>query len=374
MEILSLISYLILLAMGLPVGLLFTLMESKKIISIEFFFAWVQNIILIMLGVIFLTSMNLPLYVILPILVILIISILLLEPKTLIGYTVIILLLIFFWSEESSFMIVSLIGFFYGIPSAPLIRMEKLKELEYPFRSLLKRTFKIGHRGAPALDTENTLGSFQKAIDHGVDMIETDASTTKDERIILLHDQTVDKTTNGKGYAREMTFSKIRKLKTNNNEKIPTLQEAIDLLKRNNKCELNLHIKDPEITRKAVEIIKKNDYVDKTIISSYYIPVLKEVKKSAPSIRLGLLLARPHISFLKKIKKIDIYSLHPHYRTLTKRLACLAHNKGYKINVFGIRRKGQVIKCELFYNVDGILTDDPILYRQKRPEKEKNEV
>ena len=116
----------------------------------------------------------------------------------------------------------------------------------------------IGHKGAAGYAPENTLASFQKALDLGVDMIELDVHKSKSGEIVVIHDDTVDKITNGKGKVGELTLKELKKLDVHfgsetkltrpmsgaeqiRKEKIPTLKEVLDLV--NGKIKINIEIK-----------------------------------------------------------------------------------------------------------------------------------
>jgi len=87
---------------------------------------------------------------------------------------------------------------------------------------------KIGHRGARAYEPENTLRSFQKAIELGVDAVELDVRKTKDNEIVVIHNADVNKTTNGNGLVSELSLEDIKRFVTEKGEKIPTLEEVLD--------------------------------------------------------------------------------------------------------------------------------------------------
>ncbi len=89
----------------------------------------------------------------------------------------------------------------------------------------------VGHRGAAGYEPENTLLSFQKAIEIGVDWIELDVHRSSDGHLMVIHDDTVDRTTRGHGKVSEMTLAELKKLDAGKGQKIPTLQEAIDFMK-----------------------------------------------------------------------------------------------------------------------------------------------
>ena len=100
----------------------------------------------------------------------------------------------------------------------------------------------IGHRGARGLEPENTIRSFQKALELGVDYIECDVHLTKDGHIVLIHDHTLDRTTNETGDVNDYTFEEIRKLDAGKGKKIPTLQELLDLVR--GKVKIHIELKD----------------------------------------------------------------------------------------------------------------------------------
>ena len=114
---------------------------------------------------------------------------------------------------------------------------------------------KIGHRGAKGFIAENTLESFQKALDLGVDAVELDVHLCASGELVVFHDFTVDRMTNGSGEVHKMTLSELKALKVSNQYEIPTLTEVFDLIDR--KCWINVELKGHETAQAAVEIIEK---------------------------------------------------------------------------------------------------------------------
>ena len=93
---------------------------------------------------------------------------------------------------------------------------------------------KIGHRGAKSLEPENTLLSFQKAIDIGVDGIELDVRLTADGELVVIHDETIDRTSNGNGFVNQFTLKEIQKFRIHTTQEIPTLKAVLEVV--NKKC------------------------------------------------------------------------------------------------------------------------------------------
>ncbi len=107
---------------------------------------------------------------------------------------------------------------------------------------------KIGHRGAKGYVAENTLASFQKALELDVDGIELDVHLSSDGKVMVIHDETIDRTTSGKGFVNDFTSSDLKKLN------IPTLEEVLDLIDK--RCFVNIEIKDSKATHSVLQIIQ----------------------------------------------------------------------------------------------------------------------
>ena len=125
----------------------------------------------------------------------------------------------------------------------------------------------IAHRGASAYEPENTLRSVKKALELSADMVEVDVRTSRDGHIMIMHDVVVDRTTNGKGYVKDMTLKELKKLDAGLGERIPTLQEVAELVRR--KAQLVVEIKVPGIEKKVLQIVKENELDRQAFITSF---------------------------------------------------------------------------------------------------------
>ena len=108
----------------------------------------------------------------------------------------------------------------------------------------------IAHRGASYFEPENTLRSFRRAVEMGADRVEVDVRLSKDNKLVVIHDPRVDRTTNGTGRVKDMTLQELKSLDAGKGEKIPTLQEVIDALKD---TKLVIEMKIPGIEEKLSE-------------------------------------------------------------------------------------------------------------------------
>lgn len=135
----------------------------------------------------------------------------------------------------------------------------------------------VGHRGIKKFYPENTLVSFKKAIEIGIDGIEMDINITKDGHLVVIHDNTVDRTTNGSGYVKNMMLEEIKKLDAGSffsdefsNERIPTFEEFLDLVKDRNLL-LNVEIKDYRecVVDKTIKMLEDYKLTNKFVITCF---------------------------------------------------------------------------------------------------------
>lgn len=235
----------------------------------------------------------------------------------------------------------------------------------------------IAHRGGANLAPENTLAAFKNAIKLGVDMIEIDVHLSKDGKIIVIHDEKINRTTNGKGTIKDMTSAEIKKYdagskfdKKFKNEKIPTLDEVMETL--NGKVKLLIEIKDgdelyPGLEKKVVETIHKYNAVNWVIVQSFNENSVLRVRKMDPSITTFYLLGRNFNDFYSNvakevnagnavIKKYD--GIAPHYSMLSSEKVKIFHKAGFKIFTWTVDKPKDMKKI-INMNVDGIITNSP---------------
>ncbi|MFV8369034.1 glycerophosphodiester phosphodiesterase [Flavobacterium sp. LB2R40] len=219
---------------------------------------------------------------------------------------------------------------------------------------------KIGHRGAKGYEPENTIVSFQKALDMQVDGIELDVHLSADGEIIVIHDETIDRTTNGKGFVSALSLRELKAFQIEGNE-IPTLREVFDLV--NQDCFINIELKSYEATDKVVSLIEK--YVSKKgwkyerfLISSFDWNALQQVAFLNDKIPIGVLTETDLDLALAFAKFIQAKSIHPHFHLLTKENTAKIQEKGLQVYPWTINELEDIQKIKTF-NVNGIITDFP---------------
>lgn len=214
---------------------------------------------------------------------------------------------------------------------------------------------KICHRGAKGYVAENTLASFQKAIDLGADGIELDVHLSLDGKVIVIHDETVDRTTSGKGFVKDYSATELKALG------IPTLISVFELV--NQKCFINVELKAYETANKVAELIEhyvaeKGWKYDDFIVSSFDWNALKQVRFQNDNIRIGVLTNTDIGLALAFAKFIKAYSIHPYYHLLTTKNVANMQTKNFKVYPWTINEPEDIIFVKSL-NVDGIITDFP---------------
>jgi glycerophosphoryl diester phosphodiesterase len=144
-----------------------------------------------------------------------------------------------------------------------------------------------GHRGVAGLEPENTIRSFKRALELGVDRVELDVHLTKDRKLIVIHDITVNRTTNGQGYVWDYTLEEIKRLDAGKGEQVPTLQEVINVVK--GKAVLQIELKGLDVEEEVVRAVEKNRIVDEVVISSFRHFMVKKVKTLNSRLTTGVL-------------------------------------------------------------------------------------
>ncbi|MEK6906957.1 MAG: glycerophosphodiester phosphodiesterase family protein [Nanoarchaeota archaeon] len=220
----------------------------------------------------------------------------------------------------------------------------------------------IGHRGACYYKPENTLSSFKYALKLKCKFLECDVHLTKDKKVVIIHDRTLDRTTNGKGSVSKYTLKELKKFNAGNNEKIPTLQELINLAK--NKAKLVIELKKGNgITEKILQIIKKNKIQDNVIIVSFHSSYIKKIKKHNPKIKTALLSIRP-LLIIERAKLCNADLIGIYYRFLNKKLIDKIHKHNLKIFAYeGVKENlnKNKIKKLIKLGLDGMALNNPIL-------------
>ncbi|NRS89039.1 glycerophosphoryl diester phosphodiesterase [Flavobacterium sp. 7E] len=220
---------------------------------------------------------------------------------------------------------------------------------------------KIGHRGARGYEPENTLIGFQKALALNVDQIELDIHGSADGEIMVIHDETVDRTTNGSGYINSFTRLELQQFQIEGQQYIPTLIEVLNLIDL--KCSINIEIKSNGLANKLVAIIeqyvteKQWKYSD-FIVSSFEWDNLEKIRLLNPSIPIAVLTETSIEDALAFAKKIKAQAINPDFQLLSKENVSQMQQAGFQVFPWTVNEIEDIKRIQS-YKVDGIISDFP---------------
>lgn len=219
----------------------------------------------------------------------------------------------------------------------------------------------FGHRGAAGLAAENTLESIAVALQYGVDGIEIDVHCCKSGELVVIHDETLDRTTNGKGSVANYTLQELQQFTTSEGFLIPTLDQVLDLIDA--KCVLNVELKGENTAAPTIALLEKhiknsNWQYEDFILSSFDPPQLFEVKMITANFKVGVLTEQNIANALHIARELNAFSVHPPITFLTQDAVKRAKEQGYKVYVWTVNTKTQIEQSKI-WKVDGILTDFP---------------
>ncbi|TET25152.1 MAG: glycerophosphodiester phosphodiesterase [Candidatus Bathyarchaeum sp.] len=220
---------------------------------------------------------------------------------------------------------------------------------------VVNRLLKIGHRGARAYEPENTLRSFQKAIELGVDAVELDVRKTKDNEIVVIHNVDVNKTTDGSGSVSELTLEEIKRFVTEKGEKIPTLEEVLDSVGK--RVKILVELKETGIEEQVLGLIRGKGLIENVVIISFHEDALRKVRELDGEVATGLIYVR-HKNPIRAALELKAEYLLSLYRFTHSANVKKAHEKGLKVIVWTINNEEEVAEYRK-KGVDGIATDRP---------------
>ncbi len=218
----------------------------------------------------------------------------------------------------------------------------------------------IGHRGAAGIAPENTIRSIREALGCNVDAVEVDVAICRSGEIILMHDTSVDRTTNGKGYVTDLDFQQLRNLTVGGTEQVPTLLEAIEEI--DGRVPLNIEIKGRGSSYGVCALLKELISTGKRaeqdfIVSSFNHIELLEVQNIMPGIRISPIISCTPLDISCIIGTLRPWSVNIDISAVTEEMVAQLHNQRIKVLVFTVNTPEQFKKMESI-GADGIFTDN----------------
>ncbi|MBQ6343302.1 MAG: glycerophosphodiester phosphodiesterase [Anaerolineaceae bacterium] len=205
----------------------------------------------------------------------------------------------------------------------------------------------FGHRGYSGKYPENTMLAFQKAIEAGADGIELDVQFSKDEELVIIHDETLDRTTTGTGWVKDHTLQELRSLDASFKftgkygvNVIPTLDEVLAFMSDKD-AQTNIELKTGVFEYEGIEeavlkCVRKHNVSEKVIISSFNHYSILKMRKLAPDLKCGLLTDCWLINAGKYVHDLDVPCYHPAFRNLTPEITAEIKQYGLQINTWTV--------------------------------------
>ena len=214
----------------------------------------------------------------------------------------------------------------------------------------------VGHRGAAGLEPENTLGSIEKGIGLGVDQVEIDVRLTRDGQLVVIHDETVDRTTNGYGYVKELAFDELRRLDAGKGERVPTLKDVLELTK--GKVILQTELKVREAAEPVVSLVEEVDAVGNVVITSFMHDLLEKVHQLNADLRTGALFFDAQADICQKALNVHSDTIHVYYKNIDASLVEQAHRRGLKVEAWN-PNEAEEMKRMIDLGVDVVSSNRP---------------
>ncbi len=221
------------------------------------------------------------------------------------------------------------------------------------------------HRGASGYAPENTLPSFRKAVEMQADGIECDVHCTKDKVIVVCHDETIDRTSNGKGAIADMTLDELKKYDFGcryapefQGTQIPTLEEMLAVVSGLEIINIEIKVLSEEALEIFYKTIKKFNVIQQVLVSSFNADSLKTLKQMHKDVKTAYLYGEYPGDVIAFCKEIGADAIHPHWKPLNKEIIATAKANGLDINPWTANTEEE-IRALIDLGVTGVITDFP---------------
>jgi glycerophosphoryl diester phosphodiesterase len=240
----------------------------------------------------------------------------------------------------------------------------------------MKQTQILAHRGASAYAPENTMAAFGLALDMGAHGIELDVQLTRDGKLVVIHDLSIDRTSNGTGQVGELTLEELRQYDFSYNfagkygtdgSRLPELGEVIEFAMKH-RLYINIETKDysrpyGEVNMRTAELVRQYGYAENTLISSINHNAVARLKRDYPELKTA-------IAFMESFYRLEEYAancraevLHPYYLGVDEDFMELANRSRFEVNPWTVDDEVELIRLRNL-GVTRIMTNKPDLARE----------
>ncbi|MFF8606657.1 glycerophosphodiester phosphodiesterase [Streptomyces sp. NPDC015346] len=219
----------------------------------------------------------------------------------------------------------------------------------------------IGHRGVMGVEPENTLRSFVRAEQAGMDAIELDLHLSKDGALVVMHDAEVDRTTDGSGPIAELTLAELRELDAGDGERVPVFEEVLDAVR----APIQAEIKDVAAARTLAEVMNRRDLTGRVEVLSFHDEALAEIARHVPGVRTALVADDWDGDVVDRAKAVGAGALVLNIQHLTLDTVEHAHREGLRVIGWVVNTQDH-LRLARALELDGATTDYPEIRRTGR--------
>ena len=241
-----------------------------------------------------------------------------------------------------------------------------------PFRrSVTGKVSIVAHRGLSAEEPENTLRSFRRAVEVGCDLIEMDLHRTRDGHVVVIHDDTVERTTNGAGHVRDLSLAEIRALDAGHGERVPTFEEVCAWAAAS-KVTLSVELKQPspiggrprdeDLAAGALVFLREHGLLERCLVHSFDHPTIAQVRRIAPLVVTAISYGGGTFGDpLMLARATDASGIHPWWAWVSRELCAMAHAHGLHVHAWGMPggMRREDVALLLSAGVDSLDANDP---------------
>ncbi|MEU1627111.1 glycerophosphodiester phosphodiesterase family protein [Streptomyces sp. NPDC020096] len=219
--------------------------------------------------------------------------------------------------------------------------------------------FTIGHRGVMGVEPENTLRSFVRADREGLDGIELDLHLSKDGALVVMHDETVDRTTDGSGAIKDFTLAELRQLDAGQGERVPVFEEVLDAVPDR---PVQAEIKDVAAARVLAEVLRERALLERVSVLSFHDEALWEVRQLLPEVRTVLVAGRTGTDFVSRAQAVGARLVSLELRKLSLDVVERCHAADIEVMAWTVNTPRDLALARAL-GLDGAATDVPDIKR-----------
>lgn len=219
--------------------------------------------------------------------------------------------------------------------------------------------FRIGHRGAAGYEPENTLRGFEAAVALGADMVELDVHLCASGELVVIHDETVDRTTGGSGAVAGMTLRELKALDAGKGEALPMLGEVFSALR--GRVGVNIELKGEGTAEPVHGFLRRLDAgwrMSDVLVTSFDWEMLGRVRELSDEVRVGPLVYEDLAQALTIASELAAYSVNPYHGKIDAGYVAEAHGAGLRVYPWTVNEPGDIARV-LGFGVDGVISDFP---------------